>query len=94
MQFRWEKDWPTMFGYLTGINEGIVAYLVADKPRARHPDDREWRAYLEGLTVVPFLDPLRDDLARDQPLRRQLHEDDLHPLALQGRTTDRRLVTR
>jgi hypothetical protein len=27
-QFRWEKDWPTMFGLLTGINEGIVAWLV------------------------------------------------------------------
>ncbi|MFN3216997.1 MAG: hypothetical protein ACE367_10915 [Acidimicrobiales bacterium] len=27
-QFRWEKDWPTLFGLLTGINEGIVVYLV------------------------------------------------------------------
>lgn len=27
-QFRWEKDWPTMFGLLTGINEGILAWLV------------------------------------------------------------------
>lgn len=27
-QFRWEKDWPTPFGLLTGINEGILAYLV------------------------------------------------------------------
>ena len=31
MQFRWEKDWPTLFGYLTGINEGILVYVVADK---------------------------------------------------------------
>ncbi len=29
-QFRWEKDWPTFFGLLTGINEGIVAWLVVD----------------------------------------------------------------
>lgn len=29
-QFRWEKDWPTFFGYLTGINEGIVAWLLID----------------------------------------------------------------
>jgi len=27
-QFRWEKDWPTFYGFLTGINEGIVAWLV------------------------------------------------------------------
>lgn len=27
-QFRWEKDWPTLFGLLTGINEGIVVYFV------------------------------------------------------------------
>src|SRR5262245_38466197 len=27
-QFRWEKDWPTMFGLLNGINEGILAWLV------------------------------------------------------------------
>jgi len=27
-QFRWEKDWPTFFGLLTMINEGIVVWLV------------------------------------------------------------------
>ncbi|MGV9824174.1 MULTISPECIES: hypothetical protein [unclassified Gordonia (in: high G+C Gram-positive bacteria)] len=27
-QFRWEKDWPTLFGLVTAINEGIVAWLV------------------------------------------------------------------
>ena len=27
-QFRWEKDWPTLFGLTTGINEGIVTYLI------------------------------------------------------------------
>lgn len=27
-QFRWEKDWPTLFGLLNGINEGIVVYFV------------------------------------------------------------------
>lgn len=29
-QFRWEKDWPTFFGYITGVNEGIVAWLIID----------------------------------------------------------------
>ncbi|UMG91781.1 hypothetical protein [Nocardioides sp. TF02-7] len=27
-QFRWEKDWPTMFGLLTGINEGALVWLL------------------------------------------------------------------
>lgn len=27
-QFRWEKDWPTLFGLLTSINEGIVIWLL------------------------------------------------------------------
>lgn len=28
MQFRWEKDWPTLFGLLTGVSEGVVLWLV------------------------------------------------------------------
>lgn len=28
MQFRWEKDWPTGFGLLTALNEGLVLWLV------------------------------------------------------------------
>ena len=27
-QFRWEKDWPTFFGLLTMINEGILVWLL------------------------------------------------------------------
>lgn len=27
-QLRWEKDWPTLFGLVTGVNEGIVAYVL------------------------------------------------------------------
>jgi hypothetical protein len=27
-QFRWEKDWPTLYGLLTGINEGLVAWYL------------------------------------------------------------------
>ena len=27
-QFRWEKDWPTMFGLLTAINEGLLIWLL------------------------------------------------------------------
>lgn len=25
---RWEKDWPTLYGFLTLFNEGIVVYLL------------------------------------------------------------------
>lgn len=27
-QIRWEKDWPTLFGLLTGISEGVLAWFV------------------------------------------------------------------
>jgi hypothetical protein len=28
MQWRWEKDWPTLFGLLTVINEGALVWLL------------------------------------------------------------------
>lgn len=28
MQWRWEKDWPTLFGLLTAIPEGVVIWLL------------------------------------------------------------------
>lgn len=28
MGFRWEKDWPSLLGLLTGVNEGVVLALV------------------------------------------------------------------
>lgn len=27
-QFRWEKDWPTIFGLLTGIPEGLLVWFL------------------------------------------------------------------
>lgn len=27
-QFRWEKDWPTLFGYITMLNEGALVFLL------------------------------------------------------------------
>ena len=30
-QLRWEKDWPTLFGLLTGINEGIFVYVLVQR---------------------------------------------------------------
>lgn len=35
-QLRWEKDWPTLFGLLTGIPEGIVVWFALN---AILPDD-------------------------------------------------------
>src|SRR5579862_8893856 len=28
MQWRWEKDWPTFFGLATGVNEGLLVWLL------------------------------------------------------------------
>jgi hypothetical protein len=28
MQFRWEKDWPSLFGLVTMVPEGVVVWLV------------------------------------------------------------------
>jgi hypothetical protein len=27
-QFRWEKDWPTFFGLVTAVNEGLLVWLL------------------------------------------------------------------
>ncbi len=29
-QFRWEKDWPTLFGLITAINEGALLWLLLE----------------------------------------------------------------
>jgi len=28
MQFRWEKDWPTLFGLLNAVNEGLLVWVL------------------------------------------------------------------
>jgi hypothetical protein len=28
MQFRWEKDWPTFFGLITIVNEGLLIWFL------------------------------------------------------------------
>jgi hypothetical protein len=39
MQFRWEKDWPVLFGLLEALPEGLLAYVVfrAFGPRPNPP---------------------------------------------------------
>ncbi|HWM04477.1 MAG TPA: hypothetical protein VNP92_19235 [Actinophytocola sp.] len=29
-QFRWEKDWPTLFGFITCVNEGALIWLLLE----------------------------------------------------------------
>jgi len=29
-QFRWEKDWPTLFGFFNGFNEGLLLWLLLE----------------------------------------------------------------
>jgi hypothetical protein len=31
-QFRWENDWPTLFGLLTAVNEGLLVWLLVPVP--------------------------------------------------------------
>ncbi|WP_225730535.1 MULTISPECIES: hypothetical protein [unclassified Nocardia] len=42
-QFRWEKDWPTLFGFITIVNEGaliwvLVRYTTIVLPENLHPN--------------------------------------------------------
>src|SRR5687768_15350240 len=34
MQFRWEKDWPSLFGLLTAVPEGALVYGLLQPPPA------------------------------------------------------------
>jgi len=38
-QFRWEKDWPTLFGLLTAVSEGIVVWLLVHYTTIVVPED-------------------------------------------------------
>ncbi|WP_232662488.1 hypothetical protein [Pseudonocardia sp. TRM90224] len=29
-QFRWEKDWPTLFGLVTAVNEGALVWVLLE----------------------------------------------------------------
>jgi len=53
-QFRWEKDWPTLFGFWTIINEAalmwvLVRYTTIVLPRALYPS---LTAFLIQFTVT------------------------------------------
>lgn len=53
MQWRWEKDWPTFFGFITFLNEGILVYLLADNGLLPGFYKRE-ELDAAGIGIVPF----------------------------------------
>ena len=44
MQWRWEKDWPTVFGLITLVPEGILVWLLVS---------RQWVPGLPGAVPMP-----------------------------------------
>ena len=54
-QFRWEKDWPTLFGLLVGIPEGVVAYLVARSGALASSEHVSVAAFIVGFGTTWLL---------------------------------------
>jgi hypothetical protein len=53
MQFRWDKDWPTMFGLVTAVPEGLAMWVLLDLglvPGVEGPVT--WWAFAVMFTVV------------------------------------------
>lgn len=53
MQWRWEKDWPTFFGFITFLPEGIVVYLLSNEGVLPGYVGREELSDA-GIGVTPF----------------------------------------
>jgi len=52
MQFRWEKDWPTLFGLLTLVPEGLVLYFLLRSGAVDFIDPVSPAAFWTHFTVV------------------------------------------
>ncbi|MBB2913761.1 hypothetical protein FHS43_005070 [Streptosporangium becharense] len=52
MQFRWEKDWPTSFGLLTFIPEGLLLYFLLRSGAVDFIDPVPLAAFWTHFTVV------------------------------------------
>jgi hypothetical protein len=48
-QFRWEKDWPTLFGLLVGIPEGLLAFAVARLGVLQQSENVSVAAFIVGF---------------------------------------------
>ena len=56
MQFRWEKDWPTLFGFLTVINEGaLVWFLIKADVVPWVPKELPFSTFVTDFLIVWFL---------------------------------------
>jgi hypothetical protein len=51
MQFRWEKDWPTLFGLITIVNEGAVVWFVCKAGFLPGAPEAFWK---DGLKFSTF----------------------------------------
>lgn len=59
-QWRWEKDWPTQFGLLTGINEAVLVGLLLRAGLVPGVDDpgppvATWLTHFATTWIVIFL---------------------------------------
>ncbi|MFF5205501.1 hypothetical protein [Streptosporangium sp. NPDC000396] len=52
MQFRWEKDWPTLFGLLTLVPEGLLLYFLLRSGAIDFIDPVPPAAFWTHFTVV------------------------------------------
>ncbi len=52
MQLRWEKDWPTLFGLLTAINEGILVWVALELGLVPGVDDVPLSTFLVMFLVI------------------------------------------
>jgi hypothetical protein len=53
-QFRWEKDWPTLFGLITAINEGAVVWLLLDNGLIPGIDGKDFPAEVFWAFFIDF----------------------------------------
>lgn len=51
-QFRWEKDWPALFGLITGVPEGLVAWLVLRQAIPRALPEPNRLSYVIGFSTL------------------------------------------
>ena len=81
-QFRWEKDWPTLFGLITAINEGALVWLLL----GQRPDPRDAAGARRRQPAVPallgLLRRLLGDLVRDLDLDERTDARAADPVAL------------